>query len=56
MGALWRFWNDHYEFFASAFMLLGLYLMAVGGRFYKVTLFLSGFITVTMFLTIIMFA
>lgn len=56
MGTLWRFWNDHYEWFATSLMLLGLYLMTVGGRFYKITLFLSGELTISVFLTIIMFA
>lgn len=37
-------------------MLTGLYLMFAGGRFYKVTLFMSGMMSVTFLLTIIMFS
>jgi hypothetical protein len=42
LGTLWTFFNTYYYVFGLLMMGLGVFLMVLGGRLYKVTMFLSG--------------
>lgn len=56
LGTLWTFFNDYYYIFGVSMILIGILLMVFGGRFFKVTLFLVGQVSVAAFILIIMFA
>lgn len=42
LGSLWYFFNENYYIFGLLMMGLGVFLMIVGGRYYKFTMFLTG--------------
>ena len=42
LGTLWSFFNKNYHFFGLFMMVLGIFLMIVGGRYYKFTMFMAG--------------
>lgn len=46
LGTLWYFFNAYYYIFGVLMILLGIFLLTFGGRFFKTTLFITGTITV----------
>ena len=56
LGTLWHFFNAYYYIFGVTMILGGIFLMILGGRLYKVTMFVAGEISVAAFIMIIMFA
>lgn len=56
LGTLWHFFTHYYEGFAIIILVLGLYFLTVGGRYYKETMFLFGEMTFTAASMIILFS
>jgi hypothetical protein len=56
LGTLWHFFNLYYHIFGVTMILGGIYLMILGGRHYKVTMFLAGQIAIAAFIMIMMFS
>jgi hypothetical protein len=42
LGSLWTFFNTYYYFFGLGMMTLGVFLMIVGGRYFRFVMFISG--------------
>jgi hypothetical protein len=55
LGTLWHFFNSYYYIFGTFMILGGLWLMIFGGRFFKITMFVAGQVSVAAFILIIMF-
>jgi hypothetical protein len=55
LGTLWTFFNKFYYIFGILMILMGIFLMIFGGRYYKATMFIAGQITVVAILMILMF-
>jgi|LauGreDrversion4_2_1035121.scaffolds.fasta_scaffold328228_1 hypothetical protein len=55
LGTLWHFFNAYYYIFGVFMILGGLWLMVFGGRFFKVTMFVAGQVSVAAMILIILF-
>lgn len=55
LGTLWTFFTTYYFIFGAIMIVIGLFLVIVGGRYYKATMFLAGQFSVAAFIMIIMF-
>ncbi len=42
LGTLWHFFNAYYYIFGIFMILGGLWLMIFGGRYFKITMFVTG--------------
>lgn len=56
LGTLWQFFNQYYYIFGLAMMATGGFLLVLGGRMFKVTMFIAGEVSVASFIMIVMFA
>ncbi len=56
LGTLWHFFSYYYGGFAIVLIVLGLYFLTLGGRYYKATMLLFGEMTFTAASMILMFA
>jgi hypothetical protein len=56
LGTLWHFFNAYYYIFGVFMILGGLWLMIFGGRFFKVTMFVAGQVSVAAMILIILFS
>lgn len=55
LHTLWHFINSYYIVIGLLMISLGLFLMVLGGKYYRVTMFLAGQMSVCAFLMIILF-
>lgn len=56
LNALWYFIAEYYYIFGLLGILFGLWLMILGGRMYKITLFFFGEFAISTFIMVVMYA